>query len=63
MSVLGLQGWCRGVVTPMCTSWLTKFGDGILIALELEIRSGAIGEIGGGFVYRDGIGGGLNVDS
>ena len=22
----------------MCTSWLTKFGDGILIVLELEIR-------------------------
>ena len=47
----------------MCTSGLTKFGDEILVALELEIRSGASGEIGGGFVYRDGIGGGLNVDS
>ena len=47
----------------MCTAGLTKFGDGILVALELEIRSGASGEIGGEFVYRDGIGGGLNVDS
>ena len=46
----------------MCNSWLTKFGDGILIALELEILSGASGEIGGEFVYRDGFGGGLNVD-
>ena len=51
-----------GVVSPMHTSWLTKFGDGILIALKLEIRSGAGGEVGGGFVYCDGIGGGRNVD-
>ena len=46
----------------MCTSRLTKVGDGNRVALELEIRSGASGEIGGEFVYRDGIGGGLNVD-
>ena len=40
-----------------------EFGDGILVVLELEVRSGASGEIGGEFVYRDGTGGGLNVDS
>ena len=42
----------------MCTSRLTKIGDGNLVALELEIRSGASGEFRGEFVYRDGIGAG-----
>ena len=44
----------------MCTSRLTKVGDGNRVALELEIRSGASGEIGDEFVCRDGIGGELN---
>ena len=49
----------------MCTSRLTKVGDGNRVALGLEVtpwvRSGISGEIGGEFVCRDGIGGGLNV--
>ena len=40
---------------------MTKVGDVSRVALGLEIRSGASGEIGDEFVRRDGIGGGLNV--
>ena len=40
---------------------MTRVGDGNRVALGLEVRSGVSGEIGGEFVCRDGIGGGLNV--
>ena len=46
----------------MRTSRLTRFEGWDPHRLELEIRGGASGEVGGGFVYRDGSGGGLNVD-
>ena len=40
---------------------MTGIGDGNRVTLGLEVRSEDSGEIGGEFVCRDGIGGGLNV--
>ena len=53
---------CRLADCVMCTSRLTKVGDGSRVALELEVRSRASDEIGGEIVCRDGMRGGPNVD-